>query len=95
MILTHGEHNSPYLAGSFSFSYRVQLKSEDLSHYPLKLKILETTLMSWAQRHTDIATREGRGARGGGGVYSTNSYKAEAHPLTFHVPFFTISCTFY
>ena len=31
MILTHAEHNSPYLAGSFSLSYRVQLKSEDLT----------------------------------------------------------------
>ena len=64
MILTHAKHNSPYLAGSFSLSYRVELKSEDLSHYPWKLKILETTLMSWAQRHTDIAAREER--RGGG-----------------------------
>ena len=34
MILTRAKHNSPYLAGSFSLSYRVQLKSEDLSHYP-------------------------------------------------------------
>ena len=59
MILTHAKHNSPYLAGSFSLSYRVQLKYEDVSHYPWKLKILETTLMSWAQRHTDIAAREG------------------------------------
>ena len=33
------------------------------------------------------------GARGGG--YSTNSYTAEAHPLTFYIPFFTISYTFY
>ena len=31
MILTHAQHNSPYLAGSFSLSDRVQLKSEDLS----------------------------------------------------------------
>ena len=34
MILTHAKHNSPYLAGSSSLSYRVQLKSEDLSHSP-------------------------------------------------------------
>ena len=61
MTLTHAKHNSPYLASSFSLSYRVQLKSEDLSHSPWKLKILETTLMSWAQRHTDIAAREGWG----------------------------------
>ena len=64
MTLTHAKHNSPYFAGSFSLSYRVQLKSEDLSHSPRKLKILETTLMSWGQRHTDIAAREGRGGRG-------------------------------
>ena len=75
MILTDAEHNSPYLAGSFSFNYRVQLKSEDLT-------------IRWAQRHTDIAVREGRG-------YSTNFYTAEAHPLTFYIPFFTISYTFY
>ena len=31
MILTQAEHNSPYLAGSFSLSYRLQLKSEDLA----------------------------------------------------------------
>ena len=34
MTLTHAKHNSPYLAGSLSLSYRVQLKSEHLSHYP-------------------------------------------------------------
>ena len=27
--------------------------------------------------------------------YSTNFYTAEAHPLTFYIPFFTISYTFY
>ena len=48
--------------------------------------------MSWAQRYTDIAAREGKG-RGGG--YSTNFYTAEAHPLTFYIPFFTISYTFH
>ena len=31
MTLTHAEHNSLYLDGSFSLSYRVQLKSEDLT----------------------------------------------------------------
>ena len=74
MILAHAKHNSPYLAGSFSLSYRVQLKSEDLSHYPWKLKILETTLMSLAQHHTDIAAREGRGGGGGGLVLNKFLY---------------------
>ena len=48
--------------------------------------------MNWAQRHTDIAAREGRG---GELEYSTNVYTVEAHPLTFYIPFFTISYTFY
>ena len=55
--------------------------------------------MSWAQRDTDRAAREGRcegeEGGGGGGGYSTNFYTAEAHPLTFYIPFFTISYTFY
>ena len=38
MILTHAKHNSPYLASSFSLSYHVQLKSEDLSHSSWKLR---------------------------------------------------------
>ena len=49
---------------------------------------LSILYIRWAQRHTDIAVREGRG-------YSTNFYTAEAHPLTFYIPFFTISYTFY
>ena len=37
-----------------------------LSHFSSnsKFEILETTLMRWAQRHTDIAAREGRGVGG-------------------------------
>ena len=31
MTLTQAEYNSLYLAGSFSLSYRVQPKSEDLT----------------------------------------------------------------
>ena len=35
MILTHTKHIIlHYLAGSFSLSYHVQLKYEDVSHYP-------------------------------------------------------------
>ena len=70
MILTHAEHNSPYLAGSFSLSYRVQLKSDDLTIRENSTEILETTLTSWVQRQP-----------GRGGGYSTNFYTAEAHPL--------------
>ena len=56
MILTHAEHNSLYLAKCTNQIWR--------SHYPWKFEILETTLMRWAQRHTDIAAREGRGVGG-------------------------------
>ena len=49
--------------------------------------------MSWGQRHTDIAAREGRG-RGTVGVLN-KFYMAEAHPLTFYILFFTILYTFY
>ena len=51
--------------------------------------------MNWAQRHTDIAAREGRRGGGVGLEYSTNFYTVEANPLTFYIPFFTISYTFY
>ena len=35
------------------------------------------------------------GAMGGGEGYSANFYTAEAHSLTFYIPFFTILYTFY
>ena len=48
--------------GSFSLSYLVQLKSEDLTHYPWKFKILEkNTYELGPVSYADIAAREGRG----------------------------------